>query len=159
VPGPVFALLLAVLLVLPGCRALGTTSTEIANDVLPVSPLIPDYRLPVSPSLSIPMEALIAGALVYLYVDPLAPNWQLEERRLSADLVHIVLRKKRITTGGDGEAAQIIRRRATDLAIKGGFSRYEMVEYAEAVESETMGARKVTTALVRLSNEPRWRIP
>lgn len=157
-PAHAHALVLALAVAIAGCKSIGTNPTEIANDILPVSPIIPDYRLPVSPALSIPIEALLAAAILYYVVDPLAPNWEVQERQIAPDLVHLVLRKKRLTTGGDGEAPQIIRRRATELAMKAGMRNYQLVEYAESVESETMGARKVTTALVRLTAEPRWRI-
>ncbi len=153
------ALVAALLISFAGCSSFNTTPTRIANDVLPTSAIIPNYRIPVSPSVSIPIEALIAAAIVFWYVDPLGPNWEVEERRLSPSLIHLSLRKKRYATGGDGEAPQIVRRRATELAIKAGFGNYQLVEYAEGVESETLGARRVTTALVRLTSERATRIP
>jgi len=149
----------ALLMSFAGCSSINTTPTRIANDVLPTSAIIPNYRIPVSPSVSIPFEALIAAAIVFWYVDPLGPNWEVEERQLSPSLIHLSLRKKRYATGGDGEAPQIIRRRATELAIKAGIGNYQVVEYAEGVESETLGARRVTTALVRLTPERAHRIP
>lgn len=149
----------ALLISFAGCSSINTTPTRIAKDTLPTSAIIPDYRIPVSPSVSIPLEALIAAAIVFWYVDPLGPNWEVEERRLSPSLIHLSLRKKRYATGGDGEAPQIIRRRATELAIKAGIGNYQVVEYAEGVESETLGARRVTTALVRLTSERATRIP
>ena len=141
------------------CSQIGTTPTRMANDVLPTSPIIPDYGLPVSRSVTIPLEALIAAALVYYYVDPRGPNWEVEERALSPTLVHLVLRKKRYATGGDGEAPQIVRRRANELALKAGLTNYQLVEYVESVESETLGARRMTTALVRLTSERPVRMP
>jgi hypothetical protein len=158
---PAIALLAAMTfaLSLGGCKSIGTNPTRIANDVLPNSPIIPDYRVPVAPGLSIPLDALIAGAIVYWFVDPLAPNWEISERRINHNLVHIALRKKRFSTGGDGEAPQIIRRRATELAMQAGVGNYQLIEYSESLDSETIGPRRVTTALVRLTNERIGRMP
>ncbi len=147
---------IATLLLGAGCS---TTPTELANRVLPTSALVPDYSIPVSRSLSIPLESAIAAAVVFWYVDPLGPNWEVAERRMSPTLVHLSLRKKRIATGGDGEPPQIVRRRATELAIKAGMRGYQILEYSESTESETMGARRVTTALVKLTDAGTVRIP
>jgi len=145
-----------IVLLAAGCS---TTPTELANRVLPGSPLVPDYSIPISRSLSIPLEAAIGAAVVYWFVDPLGPNWEVAERRMSPTLVHLSLRRKRLATGGDGEPPQIVRRRATELALKAGFGGYEIVEYSESTDSETIGARRVTTALVKLTNERPLRIP
>ena len=147
---------LGVLVVLSGCS---TTPTELANRVLPESTIIPDVSLPLAPSLSIPLESAVAAALVYWFVDPLGPNWEVAERRLSPTLVHLSLRKKRIATGGDGEPPQIVRRRATELALKAGTGGYRILEYSESTESETIGARRVTTALVLLTDARPARSP
>ena len=144
------------MLLATGCS---TTPTELANRVLPSSVLVPDYSLPVSRSLSIPLESAVAAALVYWFVDPLGPNWEVAERQISPTLVHLSLRKKRITTGGDGEPPQIVRRRATELAQKAGLGGYQILEYTESTESETIGARRVTTALVQLTDARPVRIP
>ncbi len=143
------------LLLATGCS---TTPTELANRVLPESPLVPDYSIPISRSLSIPLESAVAAALVYWFVDPLGPNWEVAERRMSPTLVHLSLRKKRITTGGDGEPPQIVRRRATELAMKAGMRGYQILEYSESTESETIGTRRITTALVKLTDAPPFRI-
>jgi len=139
-----------------GCS---TTPTEWANRVLPESPLVPDYSIPISSSLSIPLESALAAAVVFWFVDPLGPNWEVAERRMSPTLVHLSLRKKRFATGGDGEPPQIVRRRATELAIKAGFGGYQILEYSESTESETIGARRITTALVKLTEERPARMP
>jgi hypothetical protein len=144
------------LLLASGC---GTTPTDLASRVLPQGPLVPDYSIPISASLSIPLESAVAAALVFWYVDPLGPNWEVAERRVSPTLVHLSLRKKRITTGGDGEPPQIVRRRATELAIQAGFGGYQILEYSESIESEMIGARRITTALVKLTDGRPTRMP
>jgi hypothetical protein len=96
---------------------------------------------------------------VFWFVDPLGPNWEVAERRMSPTLVHLSLRKKRFATGGDGEPPQIVRRRATELAIKAGFGGYQILEYSESTESEMIGARRITTALVKLTDGRPARMP
>ena len=153
--GGTFAACACALLLVGGCS---TTPTELANRVLPETLLVPDASIPVSRSLSIPLESVIAAALVYWFVDPLAANWEVTERRVSPALVQLSLRRKRLTTGGDGEPPRIVHRRATELAMKDGFGGYEIVEYSESTDSETIGARRITIALVRLTNEKPHRI-
>jgi len=101
----------------------------------PSPSLIPNKELVVSSSLSIPADVLVLGALAYLVVDPLAPNWRIEELPLGGDRYAFALRKKYFTTGGDGEAEQVFRRRATALARERGYRSYEILEYTAGIES------------------------
>lgn len=60
---------IALLLVMPllhGCVSAGAEASR--------APLIADKVLRLSPSLSVPLEALVAGALLFAVIDPLAPN-------------------------------------------------------------------------------------
>lgn len=155
-PSTAAAAACALALLATGCS---TTPTELADRVLPSSPIVPDYSLPITRSLSIPLESALAAALVFWFVDPLGPNWEVAERRLSPTLVHLSLRKKRIATGGDGEPPQIVRRRATELALQAGTGGYQILEYSESTESETIGTRRVTTALVKLTDARPVRSP
>ena len=77
----------------------------------PLSTLIPNKALQISQSVSLTMENIALIAIIDWAVDPLAPNWQLAQAPLGEDRVRISLRKKRFTTGGDGEAAQLFARR------------------------------------------------
>ena len=53
----------------------------------------------------------------------------------------------------------LLRRRATELAQKAGLGGYQILEYTESTESETIGARRVTTALVQLTDARPVRMP
>lgn len=95
-------------------------------------------------------SGLVAGVLVYLVYDPLAPNWEINEARLSEDTYRFDLRMKRYHTGGAGESMQVLRRRAGQLQHGRGFDGYEILDYSEGIESQTLGARRYAEATVRL---------
>lgn len=94
--------------------------------------------------------ALGAAAAIYLIYDPLAPNWELEEAKLSDDTYRLSMKMKRFHTGGSGEAMQILKRRATQLREEGGHVNYEILEYTEGIESRTLGAQRVAEGLIRV---------
>ncbi len=117
----------------------------------PVSTLIPNQTLQLTRSIGLSAENLALGAALYWAVDPLAPNWQLEQAPLGADRVRIALRKKRFTSGGDGEAAQVFARRAEQVARDGGYAGYTVMEYTEGIESTLPVAQRVAQGVVRLN--------
>lgn len=120
----------------------------------PGTVVIPSQQLNVSRSLQIPAETIGAGAALYFVIDPLAPNWRVEEEQLGPDLFRIGLRKKRFTTGGDGEAMQVLTRRAEKLAREKGYGGYRVVQYHEAIESLMPIAQRVSWGTVRLVRTP-----
>jgi len=125
-----------------GCTGIDNTSSR--------GIIIPNETLNLSRSVSIPLESLAAGALLFVIVDPLAPNWQIEETRLDAGRYLIALKKKRFTTGGDGEAAQIFFRRAAQIAREQGGVRYRVVEFTEGIESSVPIAQRVAQGIVEM---------
>jgi hypothetical protein len=130
-------LVLAVLLA--GCQSIDGPS--------PV--LIPNNEQVVSRSLQIPAEGLVLGALVWIVVDPLAPNWAIEQVPLGPDRYAFALKKKRFTTGGDGEAEQVFRRRVAALARERGYRDYEILEYSSGIESNVPIAQRVAHGIVQ----------
>lgn len=94
--------------------------------------------------------AMTAGIIIYLVYDPLAPNWEIKEQKLSDDTYLLDLRMKRYHTGGQGEAMQVLRRRAAALQAQGGFKDFQVVEYTEGIESKTFGAHRYAEAKLRL---------
>jgi hypothetical protein len=116
----------------------------------PLSTLIPNKALQISQGLSLSMENIALIALIDWAVDPLAPNWQLAQMPLSEDRVRIALRKKRFTTGGDGEAAQLFARRAEKLRNEGGYVSYAVLEYTEGIESSVPIAQRVAQGVIEL---------
>lgn len=92
---------------------------------------------------------LLAGVATYLLYDPLAPNWEIEEIRLSDESYLLSMKMKRFHTGGAGEALQILKRRAGQLQREQGFSDYQIASYSEGIDSQTLGTRRVAEGAVR----------
>jgi hypothetical protein len=134
-----------------GCAAISSNPSTIDAFGNPVSTLIPNKTLNLTPALGLSIENILLGAALYWAVDPLAPNWQLEQAPLGPDRVRISLRKKRFTSGGDGEAAQIFARRAEQVVRTGGYAGYTVMEYTEGIESSLPLAQRVAQGVVQLN--------
>ena len=94
---------------------------------------------------------MLAGALIFYVVsDPFAPNWSIEEARQGEDRYLLALRLKAIHSGGDGEARQVFKRRAAQLAGQPGFSTYEVISWQEGLESTRPFAQRVAYGELRL---------
>lgn len=140
-----------VLLGLAGCGTLSKDSplgSDSSGDS--IKPVIPNKSLQISKSLSIPLEGLVLGAALYLVVDPLSPNWQIEESRIAEDRFRIALRRKRFASGGDGEASQVFQRRADQIALDRGYAGYTILDFTEGIESTLPVAQRVAYGVIRL---------
>jgi hypothetical protein len=89
-------------------------------------------------------------ALLYVIYDPFAPNWSVQEQRLNEDTYYLSLRAKSFRTGGDGEAIQILKRRALRLQREKGFASYRILDYSEGVESSTPFSHRVSEGTIQL---------
>lgn len=138
--------LLAVL-VLGAC---GTANTS----VYPKNGLLPNSSLKLSSSVSLTAEEIVGlaavGAAIYYVYDPLAPNWTIEEKLIDAETYALSLRAKSFRIGGDGEAYQILKRRAEELSRLRGVSGYRIIEYTEGIESSTPFTQRVGAGTIRL---------
>ena len=117
--------------------------------------VVPNSMLQLSPSFAVPLEKVVfwgayAGA-AYLILDPLAPNWEIEEAPLPDNYIHLDLKMKRFYSGGAGEARVVFQRRAKDLVRYGGFEGYEVLEYNEGLESSVLGSQRVAQGVIRLT--------
>jgi hypothetical protein len=117
-------------------------------------PLIPDKSVYITSTLSytyaeLMVAALVVGATWYI-VDPLAPNWQVKETKLADNRFRLELRKKNFTTGGDGEAIELLHRHAAKLAELQGYQRYQIMAWAEGVESDMPIAHRWARGTVEL---------
>lgn len=130
------------------CAACGCSSLENNG---PSNVLIPNQTLNVSRSLVLPAESIVAGALLFALIDPLAPNWQIAHTQLAADRYRINLKMKRFTSGGDGEAAQVFYRRAEQLAQEGGGTGYRVIEYSEGIESALPVAQRFASGVIEFT--------
>jgi hypothetical protein len=133
---------LAALALVAGCSHM--------DDYTGPNTLIPAKTLDVSPSLHIPAEAFVAAGLIYLIIDPLAPNWKVELEQLSDRRYRVNLTMKRFITGGEGESAQVFRRAAEKLQHQGGFAEYAILSYSEGIESKVTIAQRVASGVIEL---------
>jgi hypothetical protein len=156
------AALLAAVALLAGCSQIITTGSQkgfiargaadtSASYTLPATPLVPNATLQLTPSYGITLESMLYGVAIYYFVDPLAPNWQFEIRRLSLDTYGIAMRSKRFrSSGGDGESSRVFRRNAAKIVREGGFADYTLLAYSTGIESETLGAVRVAEGVIRV---------
>ena len=137
----------------------GTTQTKS----IPTSGyILPNTTVQIGPTIAYSVEQIavagVAGALLYVIYDPLAPNWNIEEKPLNEDTYFLSLRAKSFRTGGDGEAIQIVKRRALQLQREKGYAGYHILDYSEGIESSTPLTHRVsegTIQLVRVLSPPR----
>lgn len=96
------------------------------------------------------MPPLAGAAVVYLVMDPFAPNWTIEEVQTAEGRYRLALRLKDLHSGGEGEARQVFLRRAAQLALQPGYGGYELTGWQEGVESSRPFARRVAFGEIRL---------
>ena len=111
--------------------------------------LIPNEELVLSRSVQIPADVIALGVGLFLVIDPLAPNWRVEQYDLGNGRYAIAMTKKRFTTGGDGESPQIFRRRVDRIQREQGFASHEVIEFSEGIESNVPIAQRVSRGVVQ----------
>jgi hypothetical protein len=134
---------------LAGCSSKGLTPTP--------SPIIADTTINLSKSVQIPLESLVGWGLyvgtAWLILDPLAPNWEIEQASFPDRHYHLSLKMKRVYTGGAGEARAVFHQRARDLMRENGFDGYTVVEYTEGLDSSVLGSQRVARGVIQLSRK------
>ncbi len=133
------------------------TSNALPARIPYAGSVLPDTMLQLTPSFGISLEKLVfwgayAGA-AYLILDPLAPNWKIEQAAFPGDHVHLSLQMKRYYSGGAGEARQMFHRRAKQIVRDGGYAGYEVVEYTEGLESSVLGSQRVAEGVIALTRK------
>lgn len=133
------------------------TSNVLPSRIPYAGSVLPDTTLQLTPSFGISLEKLVfwgayAGA-AYLILDPLAPNWKIEQAAFPGDHVHLSLQMKRYYSGGAGEARQMFHRRAKQVVRDGGYAGYEVVEYTEGLESSVLGSQRVAEGVIVLTRK------
>lgn len=135
----------------PGCSTVNSDGS-----IHEAAPLFGTKELQLTSNFAVPTAAIVLGVATYLIVDPLAPNWKIEQTEPAPGEFHLALKKKGITNegGGDGEARQIFARRAAALARERGTAGpgnqggFTILEFTEGVESEFPFARRVAHGVV-----------
>lgn len=144
------------LLVLGGAlAACGTTTPSMIPNT---GSLLPNATIQVGPTVAYTVEELVGagavGFLLYKIYDPLAPNWSIQEQRLADDTYVLSLRAKNFRVGGDGEAMQVVKRRAVQLQRERGYSGYRIADYSEGIESATPFTYRVSEGTIQLVRAP-----
>jgi len=132
--------------------ALGAAVSACSSIDGPSPVLIPNEELVVSRSFSIPADSMVLVAGALLVVDPLAPNWRIEQYDLGGHRYAFALTKKRFSFGGDGEAMQVFRRRVDQLARDQGYASFEVLEFSAGIESNMPIAQRVSHGVVQFAH-------
>jgi hypothetical protein len=141
---------------LGGCAVMDYPGPTSLGGTLPAQgPIIPETTLNVTNSLQISLEKLVfwgayAGA-AYLILDPLAPNWDIEQAAFPDGHYHFSLKMKRFYAGGAGESRVVFHQRAKELMRRGGYDGYQVLEYSEGMESSVLGSQRVSQGVIRLT--------
>lgn len=147
-----FALVIASAILLSGC-ANGPSAAAVAG----TSPLISDTTIKISESTSISLEKLVYwggyATVAYLVLDPLAPNWNIEEAAFPGNHYYLTLKMKRYYAGGAGEASMVFKQRAKALMLRAGFDEYRIVEYSESLDSSMLGSQRVAQGVIILDRK------
>jgi hypothetical protein len=138
-------------LLLAACSSLDRTLPSSGS-------IIPSTKLQLTPGYATTAEKLVyfAGAayIAYLVLDPMAPNWTIDEAKLSDDTYYLGMKKLRTRAGGEGEARMVFNRRAEQLARAGGYAGYEIVSYSEGIQSDLV-AQRVGEGVIQLRHGTR----
>lgn len=151
---PIIALCCA----LAGCGTLNYPGpTGISGDLPAQGPILPDTTLNLTKSVQIPLDKLVVWGLyagaAYLILDPLAPNWEIEQAAFPDSRYHFSLRMKRLYSGGAGESRMVFHQRAKELMRQGGYDGYQVLEYSESLESSLLGSQRVTQGVIQLTRK------
>ena len=128
-----------------------SSNAEVSAETLAGAGTIAVLGMPVS-SAGLPGAVFSPtnAALLYIIYDPLAPNWTIKEKALNADTYYLSLRAKSFRTGGDGEAIQVVKRRALQLQREKGYAAYRILDYSEGIESSTPLTHRVSEGTIQL---------
>ena len=138
---------------LAGCGSF-SVPTNLSGNIPAKGSIIPATNIQITPSFGIALEKLVywgafAGA-AYLILDPLAPNWEIEQANFDATHVHFSLKMRRYYAGGAGEARMVFHHRAKALVREGNFASYEVLEYSEGLESSVLGSQRTAEGVIQL---------
>lgn len=129
--------------------------TSLSGNLPAAGPILPDTTLNLTNSIQISLEKMVfwgmyAGA-AYLILDPLAPNWEIEQAAFPDSHYHFSLKMKRYYAGGAGESRAVFHQRAKELMRQGGYDGYEVLEYTEGLESSVLGSQRVSRGVIHLT--------
>lgn len=153
------AIVLAAGVLLSGCVLLSKTANQAISGPFPgQAPLVSDTSLNLTKQIQIPLEKIVAWGMyagtAWLILDPMAPNWEIEQANFPEQHYHLSLKMKRVYTGGAGEARVVFHQRAKELMRENGYDTYSVVEYSEGLESSIVGSQRVASGVIQLARRP-----
>ena len=155
------SIILTVALALTGCSSQPVNGVRYypESGAAAGGSIVGNSALKLTPNISVEQEKLVIwgayAGVAWLVLDPLAPNWHVEEAPLSDNHIHLSLKMKRYYTGGAGEARAVFHRRAKELMRYNGFDGYQVVEYSESLESSVLGSQRVAVGVIRMASKER----
>lgn len=96
------------------------------------------------------VNPLIVGAAAAAAYNAFLPTWSADDMPIGQNRYRISLRKKTFSSGGgDGEAAQVFKYRAEQIAALHGYESYEILEFTEGLDSSgPLGTRRVAQGII-----------
>lgn len=154
-------LLVLLLSGLAGCNSIATHDSGMVGPGSVAKPADPNKTvlvLPGSPALlDHPGEAVgravansVGGAVADIVVEQLTAGWRVEQTRIGENRFRIELRRKRFTTGGDGEATQAFYRHAEQIVRKYGYAGYTVMEFGEGIDSMFPVSQRVAQGVIQV---------
>ena len=144
-------------LVFSGCAKNYPGPIPLSGDFPAKGPIIPSTTVRLSDAVTMPLDKLIFygayAATAYLVLDPLSPNWEIEEAAFPENYYHFNLKMKRYYAGGAGEARVTFNSRAKELMRRGGFDGYTIIEYNEGLDSSVIGSQRVAQGVIQLTRK------
>ena len=148
---------LALILLLTSLSACTGFTSRLGGTTPRTGSVVPNSTVQLLPNLAIPLEKLVYwgayAGVAYMILDPLAPNWEIEEAPFPDNHFHLSLKMKRYYAGGAGEARVVFKQRARELMRVGGFDAYEVMEYSEGLESSVLGSQRVSEGVIHLTHK------
>lgn len=153
--------LLLLLTGLAGCNSIATNDSGMNGPVSVAKPTDPNKAtlvLPDSPALldhsgkavGGAVANSLGGAVANIVVEHLIAGWWIEEARIGENRFRIKLRRKRFTTGGDGEATQAFYRRAEQIVRENGYAGYTVIEFGEGIDSMFPVSQRVAQGIIQV---------
>ena len=115
--------------------------------ILPEMPVLPEG--PINESVKGAVASSV-GAISNIVIEQLVPGWSVEQTRIGDKLFRIEVRRKRFTSGGDGEAAQVIYRHAEQITRRYGYSSYTVMEFTEGIDTMFLVSQRVAQSVIQV---------